>query len=71
MYLPGCPPRPEMLLDAILKLHDKIMDEPLGVNAKRRQLPDYAPRELVPSSQRYTAEGRKVARQALRKELMQ
>ncbi len=30
MYLPGCPPRPEMLIDAILKLHDKIMDEPLG-----------------------------------------
>ena len=24
MYLPGCPPRPEMLIDAILKLHDKI-----------------------------------------------
>jgi len=24
MYLPGCPPRPEMLLDAILKLHDKV-----------------------------------------------
>ena len=24
MYLPGCPPRPEMLMDAILKLHDKI-----------------------------------------------
>jgi NADH-quinone oxidoreductase subunit B len=24
MYLPGCPPRPEMLLDAILKLHKKI-----------------------------------------------
>src|SRR4029078_6071187 len=22
MYLPGCPPRPEMLIDAILKLHD-------------------------------------------------
>ena len=33
MYLPGCPPRPEMLIDAILKLHAKIMDEPLG--AKR------------------------------------
>jgi NADH-quinone oxidoreductase subunit B len=30
MYLPGCPPRPEMLLDAILKIHQKIMDEPLG-----------------------------------------
>ena len=26
IYLPGCPPRPEMLLDAILKLHDKIMN---------------------------------------------
>ena len=24
MYLPGCPPRPEMLIDAILKLHEKI-----------------------------------------------
>jgi NADH-quinone oxidoreductase subunit B len=23
IYLPGRPPRPEMLLDAILKLHDK------------------------------------------------
>src|SRR4028119_519996 len=43
MYLPGCPPRPEMLMDAILKLHDKIMDEPLGVNSRRRALPGYAP----------------------------
>jgi NADH-quinone oxidoreductase subunit B len=25
MYLPGCPPRPEMLMDAILKLHQKIL----------------------------------------------
>jgi NADH-quinone oxidoreductase subunit B len=32
MYLPGCPPRPEMLLDAILKLHDKIRETPLGSN---------------------------------------
>ena len=30
MYLPGCPPRPEMLIDAILKLREKIMYEPLG-----------------------------------------
>ena len=35
MYLPGCPPRPEMLIDAILKLHDKIKHEPLG--PRRRQ----------------------------------
>src|SRR3954449_4910635 len=30
MYLPGCPPRPEMLIDAVLKIHHKIMNEPLG-----------------------------------------
>ena len=34
MYLPGCPPRPEMLLDAILKIHDQIQDMKLG---KQRQ----------------------------------
>jgi NADH-quinone oxidoreductase subunit B len=32
IYLPGCPPRPEMLLYAILKLHDKIQQMPLGVD---------------------------------------
>jgi NADH-quinone oxidoreductase subunit B len=32
MYLPGCPPRPEMLIDAILKLHDQIQAGKLGVN---------------------------------------
>jgi NADH-quinone oxidoreductase subunit B len=35
MYLPGCPPRPEMLTDAILKLHHKIMNEPLGPRRAR------------------------------------
>jgi NADH-quinone oxidoreductase subunit B len=30
IYLPGCPPRPEMLMDSILKLHDKIMNTKLG-----------------------------------------
>jgi NADH-quinone oxidoreductase subunit B len=28
-YVPGCPPRPEQLMDAILKLHAKIRSEPL------------------------------------------
>jgi NADH-quinone oxidoreductase subunit B len=32
VYLPGCPPRPEMLLDAILKLHDKIQNMKLGAD---------------------------------------
>jgi NADH-quinone oxidoreductase subunit B len=35
VYLPGCPPRPEMLLDAILKLHDKIQNMKLGVDRER------------------------------------
>ena len=36
IYLPGCPPRPEMLLDSIFKLHDKIMNMKLGKNRDRR-----------------------------------
>ena len=32
VYLPGCPPRPEMLMNAILELHQQIQDMPLGVN---------------------------------------
>src|SRR4029078_1762025 len=32
MYLPGCPPRPEMLIDAILKLHDQVQHAKLGSN---------------------------------------
>src|SRR5664279_2266191 len=32
MYLPGCPPRPEMLIHAIVTLHEQIQNMPLGVN---------------------------------------
>ncbi|GAB2906493.1 MULTISPECIES: NuoB/complex I 20 kDa subunit family protein [Streptomyces] len=35
IYLPGCPPRPEMLMDAILKLHAKIREEKLGINREQ------------------------------------
>ncbi|WP_018347697.1 NuoB/complex I 20 kDa subunit family protein [Longispora albida] len=56
MYLPGCPPRPEMLMDAILKLHEKVMHEPLG--EKRRLILAEQPAPLVkpgsmPSSYRF------------------
>jgi NADH-quinone oxidoreductase subunit B len=32
IYLPGCPPRPEQLMDAIIKLHEQISDTKLGAN---------------------------------------
>ena len=32
VYLPGCPPRPEMLLNAIITLHEQIQNSKLGVN---------------------------------------
>ena len=35
MYLPGCPPRPEMLLDAVLKLHDKVQNTKLGAHREQ------------------------------------
>jgi NADH-quinone oxidoreductase subunit B len=36
VYLPGCPPRPEMLIDALLKIHDQIKETPLGSNRARQ-----------------------------------
>ena len=50
IYLPGCPPRPEMLIDAILKLHAKIMDEPLGAKRAAALAESGHKTELVPSS---------------------
>src|SRR5919206_2670664 len=35
IYLPGCPPRPEMLINSILALHEEIQRMPLGVNRRR------------------------------------
>jgi NADH-quinone oxidoreductase subunit B len=33
IYIPGCPPRPEQLIEGIMKLHEKVMHEHL----KKRQ----------------------------------
>ncbi|MEV0644973.1 NADH-quinone oxidoreductase subunit B family protein [Phytomonospora sp. NPDC050363] len=46
MYLPGCPPRPEMLMDALLKLHEKVQATPLG--DKRRAIVAEQDAPLVP-----------------------
>jgi NADH-quinone oxidoreductase subunit B len=35
VYLPGCPPRPEMLMDAILEIHEKIQQTKLGAHREK------------------------------------
>jgi len=35
IYIAGCPPRPEALLDALLKLQDKVQREPLLATLKK------------------------------------
>ena len=35
IYLPGCPPRPEMLLHAILELHKQVQATPLGLDREK------------------------------------
>jgi len=53
MYLPGCPPRPDMLIDAMFKLREKVATRPLGLNeiaahdeAEQHQLEAPAAHEL-------------------------
>ena len=35
IYLPGCPPRPDMLIDAMFKLREQLQHTPLGENARK------------------------------------
>src|SRR5829696_9049911 len=70
MYLPGCPPRPQMLMDAILKLHHKIQHEPLGDKRARqleRQREDGTAKDLhieMPSTVRVDKKARRAYEEA-------
>ncbi len=35
VYLPGCPPRPEMLLNALITLHHQMIATPIGLNRQK------------------------------------
>ncbi|NEQ23533.1 MAG: NADH-quinone oxidoreductase subunit B [Microcoleus sp. SIO2G3] len=37
VYIPGCPPRPEAIIDAIIKLRKKVADESMQERAKLNQ----------------------------------
>src|SRR5690606_8500526 len=51
IYLPGCPPRPEMLINAILELHEQIKNAPLGVNREEAaRAAEEAALEATPTS---------------------
>ena len=44
VYIPGCPPRPEMLIHAIMMLQDKVMKESIR---ERRDAPDEEARAQI------------------------
>jgi NAD(P)H-quinone oxidoreductase subunit K len=41
LYLPGCPPRPEAIFDAVIKLRKKVGDESLAERRKHQQIHRY------------------------------
>jgi NADH-quinone oxidoreductase subunit B len=52
IYLPGCPPRPEMLINAILMLHEQIAQSPLGVDrVEAARAAEAAALQALPTSQ--------------------
>ena len=41
LYMPGCPPRPEAIFDAVIKLRKKVGDDSLAERRKHQQIHRY------------------------------
>src|SRR3546814_7924789 len=63
-----CPPRPEMLLNAILELHKKIQQMPLGVNREQvRAAAEAAALASTPTIDLKRSEERRVGKECVSK----
>lgn len=74
VYIPGCPPRPEAIIDAIIKLRKKISSEALQERGERAQVHRYysTTHKMKPVSPILTGNYlRSESRQAPPKELME
>ena len=50
IYVPGCPPRPEAVLDALVKLQGRIQVEPVPADGRHREIADLPPHASTPGA---------------------